>query len=74
MSALKSSLEEAREEGIEKGMEKGIEKGMEKGVKKGRLETLKQIALKMLEKGENLRTIKKWTGLPQREIEKLKTS
>ena len=62
MSALKSSLEEAREE------------GMEKGVKKGRLETLKQIALKMLEKGENLHTIKKWTGLPQREIEKLKIS
>ena len=64
MSALKSSLEEAREE--------GMEKGMEKGAKKGRLETLKQIALKMLEKGENLRTIKKWTGLPHKEIEKLK--
>ena len=62
MSALKSSLEEAREE------------GMEKGAKKGRLETLKQIALKMLEKGESLHTIKKWTGLPHKEIEKLKTS
>ena len=69
---MKKGIEKGMEKGIKKGIERGMKKGMEKGVKKGRLEALKQIALKMLEKGENLHTIKKWTGLPQREIEKLK--
>ena len=53
---IKKSREEAKKEGMEKGIEKGIEK----------------VARQMLEDGEYMEKIMKYTGLSREEIEKLK--
>ena len=78
MSALKSSLEEAREEGIEKGMEKGREEGMEKGreegIEKGMEKAKKDMVLRLLKMGLEVKKILKATGLSQKEIKKLQAS
>ena len=66
-----SFIEEmAREEGLEKGLEKGREEGLEKG----REEERKQLALKMLEEGESMAKICKYSKLTKKEIEALKTA
>lgn len=59
-----SFISEAEERGMEKGLEKGVKKGMGKGMEK--------VARQMLSGGEDVEKIKRYTGLSQGEIEKLK--
>jgi predicted transposase/invertase (TIGR01784 family) len=49
---------------MEKGIAKGIEKGMEIGIEK--------VAANMLSHGENEENVKKYTGLSDEQIEKIK--
>ena len=65
-------IESIREEGIEKGMQKGLQKGMQKGMQKGRQEERQQVALNMLKEKMNISVISKVTGVPAKEIKKLK--
>ena len=59
MPALKISLDEAEEKGIRKGLRKGIEQGM------------KEVALRMLGEGADIRMICKFTRLSVEQVEKL---
>ena len=54
-------------------LKKGREEGREKGREEGREEERKQLALKMLEEGESMAKICKYTKLTKKEIEALKT-
>ena len=60
----KGSIELAEKKGMEKGIEKGIEKGMEK-------RTI-EFANEMIKNGESNEKIRKYTGLTDDEIEKLR--
>lgn len=53
------------EKGIEKGIEQGIEQGVEQGIQKEKLSLVKM----MLQEGEAIEKIKRYTGYP---IEKIK--
>ena len=57
---------------IESIREEGIEKGMQKGLQKGRQEERQQVALNMLKEKMNISVISKVTGVPAKEIKKLK--
>ena len=57
---------------IESIREEGIEKGMQKGMQKGRQEERQQVALNMLKEKMNISVISKVTGVPAKEIKKLK--
>ncbi|MDR1621844.1 MAG: hypothetical protein LBS00_05670 [Synergistaceae bacterium] len=57
-------LEDAREEGIEKGIEQGIEEG----IKKGKMEGIFEVARSMLADGSSAETIRKYTGLNEKDI------
>ena len=59
---------EGKREGMRKGRQEGIQKGIEKGIQKGRQEVI----LNMLKEKMNISVISKVTGLPAREIKKLK--
>ena len=61
-------LKKGLEEGEKKGRKKGLEEGEKKGIKKEKLEIAKQ----MLEDGEPIEKIKKWTGLSAAKINALK--
>ena len=69
------ATQQGRKEGIEIGKEKGIEIGKEAGRKEGRKEGIQtrniEIAKSMLEAGEPIERIIKWTGLDKEAIEKL---
>ena len=77
---IKNSIDTAKQEGLaegmEKGMEKGMELGMEKGMKKGMAKGMNQkaldIARNMLADGVDINLIMKYSGLTQKQIEKLK--
>ena len=64
--------EEGRLEGIQKGRLEGIQKGIQKGrlegIQKGRLEVVRN----MLDNKMDTSLIAKITGLPKKEIQKLK--
>lgn len=57
-----------RREGHEKGLAEGREKGLAEGRAEGRAETAKM----MLEDGEPISKIMRYTGLTEEEIEKLR--
>jgi len=61
---IKNSLDTAREEGEKKGL---IE-----GTLKGKIEGKIEVAKSMLQKGMNISLVQEITGLPEKEIEKLK--
>lgn len=53
----------------EKAVEKfGYNQGIEKGIKQGRIESKKEIAKKMKEKGIDVKTIEEITNLTEKEI------
>lgn len=52
----------------QKGIDKGIEKGLQLGEQKGRLD----IAVKLLESGMSLKSVKEMTGLPEDELAKIR--
>ena len=57
-----------RREGLEEGLAEGREKGLAEGRAEGRAETAKM----MLEDGEPISKIMRYTGLTEEEIEKLR--
>ena len=54
------------------GMEEGLQKGLEQGVKEGKKNNSFEIAKEMLENGETIEKIIKYTKLTREEIEQLK--
>ena len=56
-----------REDAEKRGMKKGIEKGMEKGIQQEKLELAKQ----MLQDGEAIEKMVRWTGLREEQIKQL---
>jgi predicted transposase/invertase (TIGR01784 family) len=73
---LKEGIQQGREEGIQQGREEGIQQGREEGIQQGREEGIQQeklvIAKTMLQDGEPIEKIMKWTGLSKEELGKLK--
>ena len=57
-----------RREGLEEGLAEGLAKGLTEGRAEGRAETAKM----MLEDGEPISKIMRYTGLTEEEIEKLR--
>ena len=68
MGALQSSLDQAEEKGIKKGEKKGLMKGR----MEGRMEEAQEVALRMIQDGEDLKRIYRYTGLTSKEVEKLR--
>ena len=64
----KEGKAEGEKKGIKKGRQEGEKKGIEKGIEARNLEIAKQ----MLEDGEPIEKIKKWTGLSAAKINALK--
>ena len=62
-----NAKEEGREEGIKKGKEEGIKKGKEEGIKTNQ----QKIAVKMLQKGYELKTICELTGISIDELQQV---
>ena len=62
----KSQLRTAEEKGLKKGLEEGLKKGVEEGSKNEK----KEIAKKMLQENIAIETIKRITGLTEKEIVK----
>ena len=71
-TAKQKGLAEGMEKGMELGMEKGMELGMEKGMEKGMNQKALDIARNMLADGVDINLIMKYSGLTQKQIEKLK--
>ena len=65
---IKNSIDTAKQKGLAEGMEKGMELGMEKGMNQKALD----IARNMLADGVDINLIMKYSGLTQKQIEKLK--
>ena len=57
---------------LEKEREKGLKKGRREGRREGRMETQRESALSMLRDGLDIRKIAAYTGLPEREVGKLR--
>ena len=56
-----------KEDAEKRGMKKGMEKGMEKGIQQEKQELAKQ----MLQDGEAIEKIVRWTGLREEQIKQL---
>ena len=65
---IKNSIDTAKQEGKQEGLAEGMELGMEKGKNERSLE----IAKTMLADGVDINLIKKYSGLTQEQIDKLK--
>lgn len=61
-----------RREGLEEGRAEGLEEGRAKGLAEGRAEGRAETAKMMLEDGEPISKIMRYTGLTEEEIEKLR--
>ena len=72
IEGLKDGREEGVKEGIEKGIEKGIVRGREEGVKEGIKEGTKNIAINLLNLGQDTDIIAKATGLSVADIQKIR--
>ena len=76
VGALQSSLEQYKMEGLKEGLEKGLKKGRLEGLmeghKEGRREEAQEVALRMIQDGEDLKRIYRYTGLTSKEVEKLR--
>ena len=69
---IKNSVDTAKREGIAEGMEKGMKEGLEKGRAEGMNQRSLDIARNMLADGVDINQIMKYSGLTQKQIEKLK--
>ena len=67
-----ATLEGAALLGRREGREKGLAEGREKGLAEGRAESRAETAKMMLEDGEPISKIMRYTGLTEEEIEKLR--
>ena len=70
-----AQFQKGEKKGIEKGLKKGRQEGKAEGLKEGKAEGKQQekleIAKQMLEDGEPIEKIKKWTGLSEQRIRSL---
>ena len=69
---IEKGIEIGKEVGIEIGKEVGIEIGEKKGIEIGKEDKAKEIAIKLIQSGFDLKVISKSTGLSVTEIEQLK--
>ena len=69
---LEEGLAEGREKGLAEGREKGLAEGRAEGREKGLAEGRAETAKMMLEDGEPISKIMRYTGLTEEEIEKLR--
>ncbi|XID95497.1 Rpn family recombination-promoting nuclease/putative transposase [Paenibacillaceae bacterium WGS1546] len=60
--------------GLKEGREEGLKEGLQKGLQKGKLEGKQEVALKMLEKGMDAKTIREVTGLSPKKLAQLRES
>ena len=67
-----ATLEGAALLGRREGLEEGLAEGREKGLAEGRAESRAETAKMMLEDGEPISKIMRYTGLTEEEIEKLR--
>ncbi|MFT8319887.1 MAG: hypothetical protein ABF649_03180 [Bacillus sp. (in: firmicutes)] len=67
----KSALKRAESLGLQKGLQEGLLKGEQKGLEKGRQEAIRDLALSMIQKGIDSKTISDITGLKKEEINSL---
>ena len=67
-----AELDYSREEGLAQGMEKGRQEGLAEGKQEGRTERDTEVVLNMLKKKLDIKLVSEVTGLPIREIKKLK--
>ena len=65
---LQEGLQKGMRAGMQKGMQEGIQAGIQVGMQKGH----KEVALNMIQEDLDASLIAKVTGLPEREIRKLK--
>lgn len=71
ISGVKEGIEQGIEQGIEKGIEQGKKEGLEQGKKVGVLEASKEIAVNMIKRDIDKKTILEVTGLTIEELNKL---
>ena len=69
--AKKEGKKEGIKEGKKEGIEEGKKEGIKEGIKEGKLQALRNVALKLLQKGTSIETIIEYTDLSRNEIEKL---
>ncbi len=70
--AVKEGKEQGLKEGIKQGIKQGKTQGIKEGIKEGIEEGKKEIAINMLNKNMDVKTISEVTGLSKEEIIKLK--
>ena len=68
MQAAIKEVEKERKRKIKESLQKGLRKGRQEGIQARNLEIAKQ----MLQEGEPMEKIQKWTGLSEAEINALK--
>ena len=68
---IRKVSKKALKKGIKKGIRKGREEGVKEGLEKGREEGTKQIAIKLLNLGQDLDMFAKITGLSAAEIQEI---
>jgi hypothetical protein len=68
---VRSATKRGLEQGMAKGMVEGLAKGLEKGFAKGLLKKAKEMAARMLDDGQPIETIAKYTGLSAAELKKM---
>ena len=71
--ARKEGKAEGRAQGIAEGIKEGKAKGIKEGKREGKILGLKSVAKEMLKNNEDIELIKKYTGLSNEELEKIKT-
>ena len=65
-------LSEPLKEEREKGLRDGLQKGLRDGLQKGRKEERREVVFNMLQAKTDVSFISKVTGMPEREIRRLK--
>ena len=69
---MQKGMQEGMQKGMQEGMQKGMQEGMQKGMQEGMQKGQKQIILNMLKKKADISFISEMTGLPAKDIKKLK--
>ena len=71
-TAIEEAQEKGREAGLEEGLQKGLERGLEQGLAQGARNKTLELARNLLDVLDNA-TIALKTGLPEQEIQQLRT-
>ena len=69
---MKEGMEKGIQKGIEEGIQQGIQQGMQHGIQKGKQEGMREIAKKMIAKGNRNEEIVELTNLTIQEIQVLR--